>query len=302
MLFHEIYGNYFHAVTKIISEAIRGELTERRIQEIVNETGFGESILNIPQALAEGQWPLLDEKFNTPIQNHPDMSLTMLQKRWLKTLLSDARIELFNPPRCGLEDVAPLYNKEILVYFDRYGDGDPYGDSHYVKNFRSILKALRQRRKLSIEYSTQSKQVHRWRCVPCRLEYSPKDDKFRLIAVVQGRLLMLNVARMISCTLLGEYSAEESITPRAKDKALTIELIDKRNTLERAMLHFSDLQKETHRLTHEQYRITLYYDKDDETEILIRVLSFGPLIKVVSPQAFINRIKERFNKQRNCEL
>ena len=34
MLFHEIYGNYYNAVAKILSEAVNGTLTEKRMNEI----------------------------------------------------------------------------------------------------------------------------------------------------------------------------------------------------------------------------------------------------------------------------
>ena len=38
------------------------------------------------------------------------------------------------------------------------------------------------------------------------------------------------------------------------------------------------------------------YDKDDETEMVIRILSFGPMIKVVQPEHFINLIQRAFKK------
>ena len=46
-----------------------------------------------------------------------------------------------------------------------------------------------------------------------------------------------------------------------------------------------------------RYRLTLRYDREDETELLIRVLSFGPVLKVVSPDSFIDKVKERLRKQ-----
>ena len=51
-----------------------------------------------------------------------------------------------------------------------------------------------------------------------------------------------------------------------------------------------------------KYQVTLHYDKEDETEILIRVLSFGPMIRVVKPMAFINLIKCRLSDQKSCGL
>ena len=77
-----------------------------------------------------------------------------------------------------------------------------------------------------------------------------------------------------------------------------MELIDERNALERAMLHFSHLEKETRKLDKNHYSITLRYDHDDETEMLIRVLSFGPMLRVTSPESFIEKIRERLKKQR----
>lgn len=46
-----------------------------------------------------------------------------------------------------------------------------------------------------------------------------------------------------------------------------------------------------------RYRLTLRYDREDETELLIRVLSFGPVLKVVSPDSFIDKVMERLRKQ-----
>ena len=74
-------------------------------------------------------------------------------------------------------------------------------------------------------------------------------------------------------------------------------LHDERNALERVLLHFSHFEKETQKLDDRLYQIKLRYDKDDETELLIRVLSFGPVLEVVAPDAFIELIRERLNKQ-----
>jgi hypothetical protein len=41
----------------------------------------------------------------------------------------------------------------------------------------------------------------------------------------------------------------------------------------------------------------IYYDKHDENELLIRILSFGPVIKVLEPDNFLQLVKERVRKQ-----
>ena len=46
-----------------------------------------------------------------------------------------------------------------------------------------------------------------------------------------------------------------------------LELTDRRNALERVLLHFSHLEKETRRLDENRYRLTLRYEKEDEMQI-----------------------------------
>ena len=64
------------------------------------------------------------------------------------------------------------------------------------------------------------------------------------------------------------------------------------------MLHFSDLEKETERIDDRRYRITLHYRQGDETEILIRILSFGPMIRVLEPQRFVDQLRQRIERQK----
>lgn len=108
MLFSEIYGSYFNVVAAVLSEAAENTLTTGKLTAIVQEKAFAESVLSIPAALQSGAWPLLDSGYHTVLRGKPTMPLTTLQKRWLKALLSDPRIALFDPDMRGLEDVEPL--------------------------------------------------------------------------------------------------------------------------------------------------------------------------------------------------
>ena len=84
-----------------------------------------------------------------------------------------------------------------------------------------------------------------------------------------------------------------------KKRKLILELTDDRNALERVMLHFSHLDRETERIDDNHYKITLYYEREDETELLIRVLSFGPVLKVIFPDDFIKKLCDRLERQKN---
>lgn len=301
MLFSEIYGSYFHVVAEILAEAVKGNLTDRRMTELVNEKAFAESTLSIPAALKKGVWPLLKNDMTTVITHSPTLPLTLLQKRWLKALLQDPRIMLFDPDTTGLEDVEPLYKPETFVFFDQYTDGDPYENETYIANFRTILRAICEKKILKVKFYDKSRIRHSFLCQPYRLEYSPKDDKFRLLSKERYNIHTINLARIRSCTILETNEAENINFPHEKMSELTMLLHDERNGLERALLHFSHLEKETQRVENDLYQIKLWYDKDDETELLIRVLSFGPVLEVIAPVAFVEMIKERLAKQKKID-
>ena len=297
MIFSEVYGSYFKAVSAILAKAVEGNLTERELTRTVLENAFGESLVTIPAKLTDGSWPLLTPELDTPLRHAPRLPLTMLEKQWLKALLLDPRVRLFGPSEEGLEDVAPLFTPEQFVYFDRYSNGDDYYDPLYIRHFRTILQAMREKRKLRVIFHGHRGNEQNYVCIPYKLEYSSKDDKFRLITEYKGKPMTVNLSRIDSVRLLGPWDAEEYRPPREREKTLVMELSDARNALERAMLHFSDLEKETERIDGRRYRITLKYRQEDETELLIRILSFGPVLKVTEPESMVTQIRERLERQ-----
>lgn len=297
MIFSEIYGSYFKAVSAILAKAVDGTLTEREITRTVLENAFGESLVTIPAKLSDGSWPLLTDDFGTPLRHAPHAPLTTLEKQWLKALLLDPRIRLFDPSEEGLEDVKPLFTPDQFVYFDRYADGDPYDDPRYIEHFRLIIRAMHEKRKLRVRFHGHRGTRQSYLCIPYKLEYSSKDDKFRLITGFRNKPLTVNLSRIDSVHILEPWDESEYLQPREREKTLVMELYDSRNALERAMLHFSDLEKETERIDEKHYRITLNYKQGDETEILIRILSFGPVLKVIEPETMVKQIRERLERQ-----
>lgn len=299
MLFSEIYSSYFNAAAAILAEAAARTLTGDRLEDIIRQKAFAESILTLPTAL-KTEWPLLEADLTTPIRHVPSMPLTTMEKRWMKTLLQDPRIALFDPDPTGLEEVEPLFDLADVVRFDQYLDGDPYGDETYIAVFRQLLTALREGRMVYLQCVGRDGRHHGSVCRPCRLEYSEKDDKFRLLALDSRRQFAVNVARIQSCRLLECAGPAPAEKPRRME-TLTLHLWDERNALERVLLHFSHFEKETRRLGEREYQITLRYERADETELLIRVLSFGPVLQVTAPDRLIRLIRERLEKQ-SCEL
>lgn len=302
MLFNEIYSSYFNVVAKVLERAVNGNLSETDINSIVLENGFGESILNIPHSLKSEKWKLISSDMKTPLQNIPSMPLTLLQKRWLKTLLNDPKIKLFSPVADdGLDDIDPLFDLNSIEYFDRYSDGDDYSNPEYIHNFHEILKGLKQNHKLKLKYKGKQNREKELYCSPVRLEYSAKDDKFRLYAIAYKKLLTLNLSRISDAELTNFEINDDIYKYKSNTNTLIFELTNERKALERIMLCFSHLEKQAEKLDNLHYRITLKYDEADENEMIIRILSFGPMIKVISPDSIIEELKSRIEKQKSCE-
>ena len=297
MLFSEVYSRYYNAVAEVLARAVSGALTDKEMYDIVREKAFSESVMTIPDLLKKQVWQLMLPDNTTPIRNIPEMPLTELEKRWLKSLLADPRIKLFSPSEQGLETVKPLFSADDFVYYDRYTDSDPYDDPKYIENFSAVLTAVKEKRRLKIRFAGHLGTEQSWECIPQKIEYSAKDDKFRLIVTAPHGMSTINMARVKSCETGEKYSPDEYSPKETMKKELVMDLVDERNALERVMLHFSDLEKETRRIDDTHYRINLKYYTEDEAEILIRVLSFGPVLRVISPDSFITRIKSRIQKQ-----
>lgn len=196
-------------------------------------------------------------------------------------------------------EIEPLFTAEDFCVFDKYSDGDDYTDENYIKNFRSILDAIKKQYPLSIDtYNHKGKNISMV-ILPKYLEYSEKDDKFRLIGLGKKFGGTVNLGRITKCE---RYKEEDKsvfcnrIPPRTR--SVIFELVDERKALERVLLDFAHFEKQAEKTGDNRYKITINYDKDDETELVIRILSFGPMIKVTAPVHFQKLIKDRLQRQK----
>lgn len=64
------------------------------------------------------------------------------------------------------------------------------------------------------------------------------------------------------------------------------------------MLHFANYEKHTeYDEDHKCWLCSIYYDLADETELLIDILSFGPVVQVLEPKTFVGQVRERVRRQ-----
>lgn len=296
MIFNEIYSVYYKTVAKIIERALCEDLDRKSLGQIIRENAFSESSINIIGALKDEKWPLITEDYKTVLVNRPDLPVTELEKRWLKTLYSDPRMKLFSLPENSLTDVSPLYPPETFVYFDKYEDGDPFSDERYIENFKAVLSAIKEKQDVLICYSDKGGKQHCIECTPTALEYSQKDDKFRICAVKDGSFILINMGRVESVCTLGKSSLE--VMPERDKKMVTVEIEDRNNALERAMIHFSYLEKETFKICDDRYRMMLRYYSDEEAEVILQILAFGTNMTVTDDGPIKEKIRNKIRKQK----
>jgi Predicted transcriptional regulator len=299
MIFSELYGAYYNAVATLIRAAQDHPLDKSELQEIVSKITFNESAKNIESAFDEERWQLITKDGTTTIRHDPTTPITTLEKRWLKAVYADPRIRLFTDDVPDIPDVEPLFTTEDILVFDRYSDGDPYEDRSYIRNFRLVLDAIRNQYPLSIDIIGNRGNTTHMIVMPDYLEYSEKDDKFRLV----GYREVVNLAKIVRCRRYKKpFNGNIRKKAHTKSRTVEFELVNERNALERVLLHFAHFEKQAEKLDDDRYKVTIKYDKDDETEMLIRILSFGPMLKVLAPQQFIDLVKERLISQKSCGL
>lgn len=302
MIFSELYSAYYNSVAAIISRIIDGEHSEKELQKIVAERAFGESALTILPSLKSEKWQLVHSDMTTSLERKPTMPLTTLQKQWLKAISLDPRVKLFNVEFPALDGVEPLFTPSDYYVYDKYSDGDPFEDKEYIRQFRVILEAIRQNTQIKFEMVNRNGKTMFIRCRPLRLEYSEKDDKFRLITSGWHSVSTVNLAKIKSCD---HYTGEKPLDNEAREvryETATVKLADERNALERFMLHFAHFEKQAEKLSDNLYLVKIKYDYADEPEMVIRILSFGPMVEVLGSESFKNSVIEKLKKQINCGL
>ena len=326
-IFHEIYGVYYRIVRHLLGKK---RLTDAEVSAEIRREGFRESALFLGKKLLPGKrcpqetftdWDLLrrnEDGTLSPVTRHePPVPLTLLQKRWLRTKLDDPRMGLFlSQEECTalreqLSGIEPLYTPEMLRYTDQFMDGDPFGDAKYQKHFREILTAVREQSILDVSYRSGHGNALRLKVVPFRIEYSEKNDKFRVYCLVphsrsRRKTMLLNPGRILSLyrtseRFAGEIRPEKYFAELRCQEPVTVRVIPERNATERFLMEFASYEKRVERDTETGcITVQLWYDKQDETELLIQLLGFGPVLEILSPPDLRARAAERIRRQ--CSL
>lgn len=307
MLFHEIYGCYYNTVAKILTEAADGKLSAEAAKKIVDERVFSKDLFTVLPTLKNECRQLLDAEGNTPLRYAIEEPLTALEKRWLKAISLDPRVQLFGVDFQLPPDIKPLFTQDDYKIYDKAIDGDDYGSEQYRRVFSAAVEAIRERRRLRIRFSSGKGNFVTATGVPYRIEYSEKDDKFRILMAGCRMASVVNVEKIEDCEVLSpepqyaediENAIRIALNEHETKKYFVTEIVNECNVFERVMAQFARFEKEAEKISDKKYRVKIYYDPEDEEELVVTVLSFGSFVRVIEPISFVGLIVERLKKQR----
>jgi len=315
--YNEIYSYYYNTVARFINAALDGDLTFEKEEEILYENeDFSEELVR--ERLHDfPEWFLIKDRpnkvdgeyvFDTYIKEKYVRPETMLEKRWLKSIVQDPRIRLFDIDfEHYLKDVEPLFDADDFISVGSYGDGDNYDNEDYIKHFRLILYAIRNGWALKLVSENASGRVSKkpYVFIPDHLEYSEVEDKFTLFGHSPDhhhKNTLVKISRIRSAELC---SMPEMSDDQMSPKGNLVMLLDKekaksQNVLERILIEFSHHNKQV-RETDKNYRIEIEYFLNEEKDIIVhQIMPFAQYVQVLSPDSIKEDIKGRIRRQ--CEL
>lgn len=241
--------------------------------------------------------------------------LSELERRWLRTVLDDSRIGAFlseqeiHAVRAELlkfdRSLLPLSVDKIYCYDScLFPEKDSTRENEVLP---ILLKCIRRCCSVDIEYQPQRRDIVRGTYNPVMIEFSKKDNRFRgfFQSHQDGKVYEMNISQIISAQP-GEERFDRTAAMKVftdfqniNVKSVEIAFMNVRNMADRILTELSPWSK---RCVFDQaaglYRLTLFYKKQDETELVIRMLGYGADIYFTDKNHKICReISQRIKKQ-----
>ena len=253
--------------------------------------------------------------------------LSAMEIRWLKTILHDKdnRMELFMsaPEIAALEDLLKRYAPtlsplpmEKVVFFDRFHfpENSPKGMAPVLA---ALLEGIYHQKTVRIKYHTMKNQVLVGEFRPIVLEFSKRNNRFQgfLQECGGGRIYTMNVSRIESAGETGtsfDYAAAEQALCAYREEnaaSVTVEFYNVRNIVDRILTEFSPWKKLcSYDPESELYKLTIFYQKQDELDLVVRLLGYGGSLRFadkehpicIEIQSRMNRQMERIRERRSA--
>ena len=242
--------------------------------------------------------------------------LTKIEIRWLKTILQDHRIDDFlsqNEIKVMKEwlDEKPYeaLKMDDICYYDRY----IFPEESLKKEqeiFTTLLDGIYNEEILSITYdknTTDGEITGKFK--PVIVEFSKRNNCFQtyVISCEDNNTYRMNVSRIKEIKNEGEkfnWEDEKKRLDNSRESSqfVEVEFWDTLNIPDRILTEFSPWKKKC-KCTHDEndkavYRLKIYYQKDDEKELVIRLMGYGANIRFTNENhPILREIRKRMNAQ-----
>lgn len=318
LLFNEIYGMSFERLGDILISIIKeGVLTREKIAKLKDDyselfaseqftevvqwdtadkrleqaDGFIRAFVTHQGEQTESVFSFIDDSvMSDSIELLP---LTSLEIQWMINILHHPLAKCFLVEE-EIEHIldwlgtSDLFDINTVVLHDQYiGVEEFYKGSNFGTSMQTLMCAIRENRMALIRYKSQYGRQSDYICAPVHIEYSKRDNRIRVRAVSKSKVAKtFNLERILDVVILDEVydkkAAEDVLDKHLRENEceLVIFFNETRNIPDRILTEFSCFKKKCVKWGNERYRMTLFYDKEDKREILVRLLSYGSLINV----------------------
>lgn len=314
-LFHEYKNKYFHLVFRILNLARNG-LYKDEIIRLIEKEEYDEKIIGKDFKTFEGMllnqysktdnFNFLEErdgKYYSILKNEDSIPLKVrfskLEKSWLNGMIKEPVVqallgeETLDKLEAALIEVTRGSN-EVIEFTNKVKNDVDIDLEKISKDFYTILEGIIKEK--VILYSNVDKNGNEYNnqlALPIRIEYSLKDDKFRasLYSLEEKRSIMVNLHTLKEVKIAQNVNLEikrEDVLKILKEKKyseipITIELEDIRGAMERCFMSFSSFERNSRNISENKYEIDIYYYTFEEDEVIRKIMSLGPYVKVKSP-------------------
>lgn len=322
-LFNKYKNKNFAFITNYINNCVNDDslaLTEEAIKEQLSgasQSSFEEFLLALTNACDTR------ESYNANIlycQNDVMLPLrqipipvrpSLAEKAWLYYILQNSKSELFLEMETKQKLLSALEN-EIEKY--RYHIKADYIDirslspdnqlvitEEFLTNFKTIVSAIKQHRRLFVTNTTFSGQVYQDQEVyPYKLEYSAQFDSFSLSCYPLDtkrpvKMNLTNLSAVKSGDEIEKYDQflsdfEKQLINTKEKVPVSIEIKNQAEAYDRCAYLFSSYDTFCYDKRNDSLIMNIYYYRFQKDEIIRNILFLGHYVKVVSPKNIVDEI------------
>lgn len=321
-LFNDYKNRYYRCIQNIINDIYNGEkYTKQDIRKILQDAYLEQEFVLVDEFVNGKFFEFEGDMAKLRIDSNIPIRLNDLEIAYLKMFVEDEEFnkvldeEILTKLKQKLDKIYSLnYNQ----YWERESI-DKFGDSLDNPEFRNKIitleKAILDNK--FIKYSSKNRKGDVFEdkiAYPYKIEYSIKNNKYRLIVFGDNRAIKINIDSITKIEILEDKDfslKDKSISQDEKikefinnkkniDKPIVLKIEDNKNTLDRCFNLFSAYDKKYYYDDNNNLILNIYYHDFDEAEIVRDILSLGKSVIVLEPKKIrdkvVGRILRNFDK------